>query len=100
VMRAPAGWPWALQLLLAAALMALLGLVMGMAFPLGLRELERRAPTQVPWAWGINGCISVATPAGAMLLAMEGGVTLLFVVGLAAYGLAWLGARIDRSITP
>lgn len=92
----PSAWPWPAQVATALALMAPLGLTMGMAFPTGLRDLERRTPKQVPWAWGINGCVSVATPAGAMLVAMEAGVSALFLLAVLAYGTACLGAWIQR----
>jgi hypothetical protein len=87
-----ASWPLLLQLSAAAGLVAPLGVVLGMAFPLGLRELQARAPNQVPWAWGINGCVSVATPAGAMLLGLEAGVSAMFAAAALAYGLALLAA--------
>jgi hypothetical protein len=87
---APFARTWALtaRLALLLGLVAPLGVVMGMAFPLGVRRLEFAAPAQIPWAWAINGCISVITPAGAMLLAMTAGFTSLFVAAASAYALA------------
>jgi hypothetical protein len=57
-----------------------------------LRRLDATRPSHVPWAWAINGCTSVVTPAGAMLLAMSAGFSALFVVAAVAYGLALAGA--------
>ena len=36
-----------------------LGMLMGMAFPLGIRLLEQDGKTMIPWVWGINGACSV-----------------------------------------
>ena len=88
------GRDWAAWVQVAALLLMVgaLGVAMGMAFPIGLRRLEAVRPEHVPWAWAINGCVSVATPAGAMLLAMNAGFGALFVAGAAAYGVALAGA--------
>jgi hypothetical protein len=53
-----------------------------------MRHLEFTVPEQIPWAWAINGCISVITPAAAMLLAMSAGFSSLFIAAAIAYGLA------------
>jgi hypothetical protein len=73
---------------------------MGFAFPLGLRLLEQSAPTHIPWAWAVNACVSVATPAGAMLLAMTNGCTALFIAGAAGYALAAGGAALISESHP
>jgi len=88
------GLAWSLsglaRIAAAVAVLLPLGLAMGMAFPLGLRRVAAEQPAQVPWAWAINGCVSVATPAGA-LLAMGAGFTAVFAGAAAAYVVAFLG---------
>ena len=74
--------PAALKVAASVALIAPLAFCMGMPFPLGLARIRARAPTLVPWAWGINGCASVIGAVLAALLAMNLGFTA--VVGLAA----------------
>lgn len=93
------GLPAPASLVLLALLVGGVGVPLGMAFPLGLRHLEATGPAHVPWAWAINGCISVATPAGAMFLAMHAGFTALFVAAAAAYLVAFLGARFNAAPT-
>jgi hypothetical protein len=93
--RGTIGAPTTLQALVALLVMAPVGFALGQAFPVGLRDLERTAPERVPWAWAINGCVSVATPAGAMLLALEWGTGALFALAGLAYALAALGALRD-----
>ncbi|MCX5887259.1 MAG: hypothetical protein NT096_15330 [Proteobacteria bacterium] len=59
-----------------------IGFLLGMPFPLGIRLLGNRFPAQIPWAWCINGCASVVSSVGAMMIALRGGFGL--VLNLAA----------------
>ena len=54
-------------------------------------SISQRAPSLVPWAWGVNGCASVVGAALATLLAMHLGFTAVVLAALALYALAvWL----------
>ena len=83
-----AGWSIPLKALASVALLAPLGFVMGMPFPLGLSRLGERAPELVPWAWGINGCASVLAALLAVLLAMEFGYRAVVLSAAGLYALA------------
>jgi len=90
--------PDPVRILAALALIAPLGLLMGMPLPLGLALTERLAPGLLPWAWAINGCGSVIGAVLARLLAMEigfSGVMLLaaLLYLLAAFSLRGLSGR-------
>lgn len=80
--------PLAAKVLLGVGLIAPLGFVMGLPFPLGLAALSARDPALVPWAWGINGCASVLSPVLAMLLAIHFGFAALVALAAALYALA------------
>lgn len=82
--------PAGVKALLSVVLIAPLGFVMGLPFPLGLAALSPRSPALVPWAWGINGCASVLSPALAMLLAIHFGFAAVMGLAAALYGLAAL----------
>lgn len=77
-----AAWPIGARAALGALLIAPLAFFMGAPFPLAVRELE---PPLVPWAWGINGCASVVSPALATLLAIDFGLTAVLWAALAHY---------------
>ena len=81
-------WPDPAKIALSLALIAPLAALMGMPFPLGIRAAAQEDPDLVPWAWGINGCASVAAALLASLLAtrigFSGVVTLAVVLYLAA----------------
>ena len=77
-------WAIASKIAISAVLIAPLAFFMGMPFPLVLGRLE--APL-VPWAWGINGCASVASPLLATLLAVDLGFTAVLWLALATYAI-------------
>ncbi|HIC89105.1 MAG TPA: hypothetical protein EYP04_06855 [Anaerolineae bacterium] len=76
----------------AVAVLALLplGLLLGMPFPQGIRLLERNAPHLIPWAWAMNGCVSVISSVLAAILALSFGFTIVLMVGAAAYAAAMM----------
>ena len=76
------GWPMIARATVAVLLLTPLAFFMGMPFPLALRELDEPL---VPWAWGINGCASVVSPALATLLAIDLGFTVVLWFALALY---------------
>ncbi len=84
VFRVLAGLPDAGRIGLSLVLIAPLALAMGMPFPLGLKQLAHTAPAFIPWAWGINACVSVVAAVLATWLAMHLGFSA--VVGLAVVG--------------
>ncbi len=65
-----------------------LGLSMGIPFPIGLRVLEKKNSTQLTWAWGINGCFSVISPALGLAVALHAGFNAVFALAAIAYLLA------------
>src|SRR5262249_28807252 len=47
------------RLAIAVGAIAPVGMALGIPMPAGLRLLSARAPEIVPWAWGMNGALSV-----------------------------------------
>jgi predicted membrane-bound spermidine synthase len=82
----------AARMAIAVAMLVPLGVALGVPMPTGLRMLSARAPQMVPWAWGMNGALSVLGATLAIFIAMNWGfsVTLLtasgtYLIGLAAF---------------
>ncbi|MCZ6829293.1 MAG: hypothetical protein O7F73_06850, partial [Gammaproteobacteria bacterium] len=69
--------------------------LMGMPFPLGLRQLTGENRVHVAWAWAANGFASVVTAPLAALVALGAGSQVLFLVAAAAYGAAAVLSRIS-----
>jgi hypothetical protein len=83
-------WPLPLRGVFFCLLTALPGLLMGVPFPAGLRLLGRTAPGLIPWAWSINGAVSVLAPLLAVMTAMATGFRGVLLFGALAYFLAAL----------
>ena len=80
----------ALKLLLVFFVLLPLGLFMGIPFPAGLKILGESHEDLIPWAWAINGCLSVLAPLLAIMLAMASGFRSVLWAGAGAYLLVFL----------
>ena len=95
--HALAGLPDAGRIVVSLLLIAPLALPMGMPFPLGLKRLAARAPAFIPWAWGINACVSVTAAVLATLLAMHLGFASVVALAILAYlAAAWAFGSMAR----
>lgn len=91
IFKAGLGWALPARIAFSVLLLAPLGLLMGMPFPLGIRLVTRTNSPLVPWAWGVNGCASVLGSILAVMLAQSVGfawvmgiAVLVYLVGLLA----------------
>jgi predicted membrane-bound spermidine synthase len=88
VIRAFAAATTPVRITVAIALLFPIGLLMGMAFPLGMRAASGRAPALTPWLWGINGATSVCASVVAVAIALHWGIAASFWTGVACYVMA------------
>jgi hypothetical protein len=68
-------------------LLAPLGLLLGMAYPLGIRVLREESEGLVPWAWAMNGAASVVASVLATFIATRVGFTAALLTGILSYAL-------------
>ncbi|HEX2276439.1 MAG TPA: class I SAM-dependent methyltransferase [Candidatus Tectomicrobia bacterium] len=85
--------PFLLRVGVIVLVMAPPGVLMGMFFPSGLRSVGEQSSGFIPWAWGINGCMSVYGSVVAILAAMVYGFTVALTAGAAVYACGFLAAR-------
>lgn len=71
-------------------LIAPLAFLMGIPFPAGLSYVAKTEAAAAPWAWGVNGCLSVISTGLASIIAVESGFTWVMLLAAAAYGLVIL----------
>ncbi len=83
-------WPFAARVAAAVALLAPLAVALGMPFPLGIRIVSARAPELVPWAWAVNGFLSVFSSIFCIVLAMSIGFTRVLLVAALVYACGFL----------
>jgi hypothetical protein len=77
-----------IRLVVAVLLLSVLGFMMGIPFPTGVRWVGRRQSSVVPWLWGINGVTSVLGSALATAFSIHFGFRLTLVIATAAYATA------------
>jgi hypothetical protein len=82
--------PFLFKGILSVLIISLPAFFMGMPFPLGLRALSYVEEKHLPWAWGINGSMSVIGAAFATLLAVEVGFSMVMLMAASAYALSLL----------
>jgi hypothetical protein len=75
------------------AMIAPLGIMLGMPFPTGMRIVEQRAPHLLPWAWAINGFLSVFSSVFCIVMSMFVGFTSMLGVAAAVYAVGFLLMR-------
>jgi hypothetical protein len=73
---------------LAVALIAPAGVLLGMPLPAGIRLMAVNHSELVPWAWGMNGALSVIGATLAVFIAMNWGFSVTLITGAGVYLLA------------
>jgi spermidine synthase len=71
-------------------LIAPMGIVLGMPFPLGIRILGSRAPEVIPWGWALNAYATVVGSILSVILAITFGFRMNFLVALLVYALGFV----------
>ena len=88
--------PTWLRLLVATAIVMPIGVLMGMAFPLGLKMAERQGRhALMPWLWGMNGAFSVVASVATICITIFSGVTVAFWIGFATYVAVFLAFMVN-----
>jgi hypothetical protein len=78
----------AVRVAVAAGLVGVAGLFMGMALPTGMRVAMEAAPRLIPWLWGVNGATSVFGSVLAAAVALAFGISASYWAGAACYVVA------------
>ncbi len=73
------------RIMVSILLLAPLGVLMGMPFPIGIRLANKRSNDVIPWAWGINGATSVLASVFAIIIAINFGFTVTLAIGQFSY---------------
>ncbi|MBI3529606.1 MAG: hypothetical protein HY067_16760 [Betaproteobacteria bacterium] len=76
------------RILLVSTFLVPLGIPLGMPFPLGIAALESKAPHLIPWAWGVNGFMTVVGSLVAVICSTKFGFNATLILALAIYLIA------------
>lgn len=85
-------WSLGSRLVMTVVLIGPIAFLMGIPFPVALRQIEHRTTVLVPWAWGVNGFASVLASPAAIALAMQWGFNTTLLSAIGCYLLASLVA--------
>lgn len=96
VLNATLGWPFVARGLVVLVLLAPLGVLLGIPFPVGVRLVAQTHPALVPWAWGVNGFFTVIGTVVGLMLAMTYGFTVAVGVAAGCYVAAMAAGRSAR----
>jgi hypothetical protein len=91
--------PMSVKILLIFFIFMPLGLLMGIPFPTGLKILGEKNESLIPWAWAINGCLSVLAPVLSIMLAIVIGFKIVLWLGALSYLMAFFTLRRFLKIT-
>ena len=81
------GWPALAKLVISFIVITVPSFLMGIPFPTGLKLLSDIEVRNIPWAWGVNGCMSVISASLASLVAVEAGFkAMMFVAAVSYFG--------------
>ena len=88
LINALVGLPFALKIVFSVLFIAPAAFFLGMPFPSGLSSLEKNRPYFLPWAFGMNGALSVTGSNITTLISISSGFTVLLVAAAAVYVIA------------
>jgi hypothetical protein len=77
--------PLAVRILATVVLVAPAAFFMGIPYPSGLEALTEKRPRLLPWAWGMNGGLSVAGTALAWIISLAAGFRVLLLIVIILY---------------
>jgi hypothetical protein len=86
------------RIAVAIALLAPLGIAMGMAFPIGMRLAAGREPRLTPWLWGANGAASVSAAVLSVAVALATSISTAYWMGVVCYAFAWIAFMRARTV--
>ena len=82
------GSSFPVRVMVAATITSVLGFVMGMPMPTGVRYLKASGKNIVSWGWAINGYFTVIGSALTVVLAVNFGFVTVFLAAAAIYAVA------------
>ncbi len=77
-----------IRILFSVLILAPLGFLMGIPFPMGIRIANKLDSRLIPWAWCSNGCASVLSSVGATMLAISFGFSRVLMLAGIVYLIA------------
>ena len=81
--------------LIAVAMLAPIGLLLGVPFAYGVQVLNERNASLIPWAWAVNGCFSVMGSILTVAISMNFGFNVVLLTALVVYATGFWALRTE-----
>ncbi|MBU1179984.1 hypothetical protein KJ885_03500 [Patescibacteria group bacterium] len=88
----------ATRIIISAATLFILGIFMGMAFPIGMKIAGFKSPNLTPLLWGVNGAMSVFASVLAVAVSLAFSISAAFWLGVIFYVIALLSLFLLKEI--
>lgn len=85
LLSAVLGIPFVLKIIVVVLIIAPAAFFLGMPFPNGLSALSQSKPRLLPWAWGMNGALSVTGAVLGRLLSVSFGFQTVLITAIVVY---------------
>lgn len=95
--RSLIGLPSMMRILIGVLLLAPFSLLLGMPFAYGIRLVDHHNSTIIPWAWAVNGFMTVIGSILAVILSMNFGFNVVLVVSVLIYFTAFLALPAQKT---
>ncbi|MHB1376944.1 MAG: hypothetical protein ACYCXB_05900, partial [Candidatus Humimicrobiaceae bacterium] len=89
ILNALIGWPLLVKILFAIVFIAPSAFFLGIPFPTGLVSLSKNRNGLIPWAWGINGALSVSGVILARLVSISWGFSSVLICVIVLYWISY-----------
>jgi hypothetical protein len=83
-------WSQMARILICIAVLAPISLLLGVPFAYGIRMLNRVNPSIIPWAWAVNGCMTVIGSVLTVIVSMNFGFNAVMLAAVAVYWISFL----------
>lgn len=100
VMPALLGWSLGIRIVAVTAMIAPIGIALGMPFPTGMRIVQANCPELLPWCWAINGFLSVFSSIFCIVGSMIVGFTVMMLAAALVYAIGFYALMPIVSPTP
>jgi hypothetical protein len=81
--------PKVARIVISILILAPIGLLLGVPFAYGIQILNRFNPSIIPWAWAVNGCLTVIGSILAVILSMNFGFNCVLVLAILVYWMSF-----------
>jgi hypothetical protein len=72
------------------SILAPIGFLLGIPFSYGIRLLNRYNPTIIPWAWAVNGCLTVIGSILTVIVSMNFGFNVVLIAASLIYFMSFI----------